>query len=649
MESTLRMLGLAPAAAWGSGSASGSASASASGSGVPQVSSHAAVMVVAESTSVLRLLGYNQLSNEEQNVCTDIFEDWNLEQARLHRDHNSDWSDREDEKMNVLNGLATTRFHRRSSVPNYKTWSRSYTTAEIADMGAQRSKIEGERVNNTENSLKTYPANFRALEELSETMQINTQNVCFEYIDFMNEERRRIMQTVNRTRARVGDEVSKEELDNQLELDAVDEYATLFDDAVVDSSEDTVVLPGSWVACKNAPNSFIADLPDKSLEEDDDDLTANEWGKSFQEVSRSKSMAVVSKSNAPIKYITAGRDLTSKDTEVVENVEKNGGSFVTDSCVPCKKWEFPGVGQPGFFHACKRLLAVDTEITPPDDWPYQDAWTEDPLIKISQRPPLPVRENVKGSLAIQLFDKYVFPEIYGESKNHGSFIVQTMKTELLRCYPVSMGPENPNLNSLLQFVCWWHKNITVEPTGPGGVRSVNDESIEAEKCYQALCMPNLTPTIKTPKGHGSIEQTEYKWIENKRKSVHRRVRTVMNFMYKNLKLALDKDVLTGKREDSIILQGGGSFVDMHKRNLDIAKSELIDAEAEHAAAPPEDPQNSSAIRKQIKQLNTNLDKKKKAVTDAKEMLVKGTPTAEDKRLGRILYDEWKSMNPPKVQ
>lgn len=604
------MLGLAPAAAGGSASGSesgsGSGGGSGGGSGASTGPSEAARMVVAESTSVVRLSAYGQISNE----------------------------------------LATELDDRHTSVPNYKTWARSLTTAEMADMGALRGKIEGERVNITEGALKTYPKDFSALEKLSVTMNLNTHHVCLEYIDFMNEERRRVMQTINRTRARMLGEASKAELDNQLELDAVNEYSKLFEDAAVDSKEGTVLLPGSWADCKNAPSSFIDDPPDMSRVEDDKLLTTDEWGSSFREVSRgeSKNAAEKSKSSALTNEITAGRDLTTMDTEAVKNVEKHGPSFLTDSCVPCKIWKFPRVGEPGFFHACKRLLAVYKEIHPPDDWRYQSAWSSDPLIKISQQPVEKSNSgNLKGSLAAQLFEKYIYPEIYPPPKKvNASMTVQAMKTDLLRCYPVRMGPETSNLNTLLQFVCWWHKNITVQPTN--GVRSVQDDAKEAANCYQALCMPNLTSAIKGPEGHvGGIALTEYKWLENKRSSTHYHVRSVMNFMYKNLKVALDKDVLLGKPEDSVLLKGGGYFVDTHTKNLATAKRAFDAAAAEYAAVL------LTNDAKKKKAATDILTKKRNAVADAEEMLKNGAPTSEDESIGRRLYDEWRYMNPPNLQ
>jgi hypothetical protein len=269
-------------------------------------------------------------------------------------------------------------------------------------------------------------------------------------------------------------------------------------------------------------------------------------------------------------------------------------------------------------------------------WKYAPAYQADPLIATSQKgnvlgPTSSTTSNatevvVNGSkrkkinsdmcLMVQLFRKYG-----GEAKAAGTnaFGNQILEIELLRCYPEPQPEDSRTINSILAFVCWWHKTITTndeamrnlyEQNNPG--KTVSPTELEAEKkraIYDLMCCPDCrTDSNKLLQG------ATPKWANGARIAVHSRVGELENFM-RMLKNALDTDVFQTPREQSVLWRGGCLWYD--------AKAKLDKLYEPHAQL--------AGLKKQALTMNRQVAAKKRALAKVRE--------AEQELLGNVKAKE----------
>ena len=110
-----------------------------------------------------------------------------------------------------------------------------------------------------------------------------------------------------------------------------------------------------------------------------------------------------------------------------------------------------------------------------------------------------------------------------------------------------MPADGSRLNSILDFTCWWHINITREDVQVLTTKGKNSPPLQQKlrnsRIYRALCCPDCSQTWEYP---GETPQ-----LMKVRNNVHERVGLLRAYM-EGLKRALDQDVLVGEKKDSIL-------------------------------------------------------------------------------------------------
>jgi len=408
------------------------------------------------------------------------------------------------------------------------------------------------------------------------------------YRDFMHAEHRLIVRTIRGANAKKAQNTAntesfnvvpatKKELNAFLEADALEDYTMYFEgkrevERISAGAAFQALTPEMWRSCEGfAPTSFddVVEVAIVYGGTEDARKEAEEWCR-----------ALVDK-----EYVARNTAL--------EDVGGDAGRVR-----PCKRWPFPFDKDAnrmleGFWPAVQRMREVKNELGMGlglDAWAHAAAYDADPLIATSQQgyvlKPLPGRYQgpqvigLKGdpkakthsdvSLMIQLFRKHGGEEM---CQNENTFGDRVLAIELLRCYPQpKVGTDQ--INSILEFVCWWHKTITTNDEAIGSLyeqlnpgKTITDSQKEQERrrvLYDLLCCPDgqyLSGTLLNGL-KGSVPQ----WVVTLRGVVNTHIARIARFM-PVLKAALDKDVFQTPREQSVLWRGGCLWHDA-KEKLD---------------------------------------------------------------------------------
>lgn len=273
--------------------------------------------------------------------------------------------------------------------------------------------------------------------------------------------------------------------------------------------------------------------------------------------------------------------------------------------------------KPGFWAALRRVREVKQELgIRQTQWAGQDAFNEDPLIKAGQVVEIVtghvmknvVRQRVvKGetkyirssysSLLMQLWRKHVGEEVAHSSIRPSSGL---LATELLRCFPV-LKPEN-EVNSILDFVCWWYKTITNNEDGARESFARNNRNADAKyssargakervlMLYDLMCCPDCqtysaamllgAKQLKDADGERLVPQ----WAQLLRSQVNDRLGLLLRLV-EVIKNALDVDVFQTPKEESVLWRGGHLYWEYKERYKELnAPFERADGLREQADA-----------------------------------------------------------------
>ena len=447
-------------------------------------------------------------------------------------------------------------------------------------------------------SLTPDPADVTNVKEFVDTLPRREQSQMWDlYRDFVNEEVRLIVRTIkeanaeknpSETRSWLIEPATPAELDAVLEAETALGYMALFK-AVREPEASPSAAPFKaldetmWQHCASVPpTSFVFTIDCAALLGGTEALRAEaeRWCR------------------------VTNRNDTFDERPTLSDIGE---------CRPGKRWPFPwdmanNKPLPGFWPALKRVRQVKNELGGKTlkPWSCQQAYDADPLIRTGQKGVVivPKTGNAKRTVMVNGKEKMlvvsdlnlmqqVFRKHGGETmmQNKTNYGANILAIELLRCYPVSKAGTN-EVNSILDFVCWWHQTIT---TNEDAIRAMTEASTTVGKVtpkkmnderrmvvYDLMCCPDcLTYQADLLKRAGEVSGADGKplvpsWAKSLRGSVNDKVGILINFV-EGLKKALDKDVFQTPQAESVLWRGGYLYWDA-KAKYDQLSAPFLKAE-----------------------------------------------------------------------
>ena len=450
-----------------------------------------------------------------------------------------------------------------------------------------------------------------------------------EYHDFMNEERRLILRTIKKANLEKNEPgtpswlinpATPDELEAEIERDTIKEYQRQFK-----AVREPEGRPGTAAASLTAPFKAL----DKSMWQHCADVPPTSFA-------------------SPVDCATllGGTDELRAEAKrwclvVNRNDTFNGRTTLADigGCRPGKRWPFPwdkasNKPLPGFWPALKRVREVQNELKGSSKtlkpWACQKAYDSDPLIKTGQTGVVISKKTgnakrlitVDGKLKMltvshmnlmqQVVRKHVAEQKMQDTTDYGANV---LAIELLRCYP-EPKTGTKKVNSILDFVCWWHQTITTnEDTFRAMVEAasgkISDDTMKTQRklaIYDLMCCPDcLTYQKELLKDADEVVDDDGrplvpKWAKNIRGSLNDKVGKLINFV-EDLKKALDIDVFQTPQKQSVLWRGGYLYWDAQERY------DQLSAPFEHA----------EELRKRHEQLETQVEDARVAAQEARDI------------------------------
>ncbi len=488
-------------------------------------------------------------------------------------------------EQQVINRIMPARYVS-DTLPDYKCQARDLTQDEREQLAADRNMIRDLRAREDGDHHRFDFSSKWGVSELqslavvigpptyynkrgeNDTLVLHN-SLFLEYEDFMDEERRDILSTIRRATARLGrTEVSTEELEEQERLDALAEYAPLFEDEERDdlfvSKRQVVAASGpdndgkkrQIFECRNTPVTNFDDPDAKDMQ---------------KEITRDGPDETKKRDEAAMQWVYDRVPLVDEKTGKVVKSGKKGaatpkhgrGSILykevedlmeLTNCAPCKEWNLdlertaPGNG---YYQAMQRVLEVKNQMgsqgsnASANNWRYYNTFVQDPLIRYFEG------DGVSGSEKTYMLDALVRKHNPKTATSSGkrTYNSTLLHTELLRCYPEKMPSDSDRLNSILEFVCWFHDNnnkrAEADPLAQkkrGGTSDDLVKKLQDSFIYRALCCPNCK---------GQQHENEEDSMFGLREAVHQRVQALRIYMIM-LKHALDEDVLRKGQGESVL-------------------------------------------------------------------------------------------------
>ncbi len=505
---------------------------------------------------------------------------------------------------------------------------------------------------------------------------LDTDTVMSDYLDFMNEERLRLLQTVDSAIIRAVREggpnatATAADLDAQLEQDELVEATRLFNGtplptgAAAQPQGFQPIEKEQLVMCKDVPRiEFFPDPPHKKWNE-------TPWFQNNQNEEQARLWCLQHADNT----------WQEVPTQSLHN-----------NCQPIQRWPFPyrdGEGEPfkpGMWQAFKRTRELRNELglaktgNISSKWVCTPTFLQDPLVRVVQRRTTEHPRDV--TLFRQLLeehgDKCENSDVKTKVVDDHKFSVNSLAIELLRCYPVlKQGTE---LNSLIEFACWWHVNLRTNTAAlehhpkkklKGKKTEVSPQTRENEKMkllYDLQCAPDLQEGGKLLVEGMRHDAELPEGLHALRGNVHGRMRIVM-IAIEGLFDCLFEDVFRTDPNESVLLRGGNLH---HKAERErdearaaarAAKGRVVQAWAEYEAGEDEwmrepfpdgvDPATVTmppalvGLKRRAQFLESEYHTLDAIQTNAQTKL-DGTskPSQDDIAAGQALYNQWKAMHP----
>ena len=486
-----------------------------------------------------------------------------------------------------------------------------------------------------------------------------------DYHDFMNEERRIILRTIQRVNTRIPyDDLVKLDyaqakalLDAQLEADTVKEFMADFESEGVpvdtDVADARLFPPCDPDALQHCANFPPIDFTNPNLVDYAKTLAPqSEAAKTFCETTPNTWNTVI-----PLRSYNEGQ--------------------------PIKQWHFPNT-EPNIWPALRRIRELKPQLNIGKiKWDCQKAFEEDPLIAVKQTGYI-LAKNVWDYKEVPLLDQLIRKYFTdkdpknnrSESKGQEFTAKNLLPNELLRCFPELKPLDAPcTLNSILDFICWWDRSITTntpsfEPMLPKTKKGDYEkpETGPNRLVYALMAAPDCSDKYDLlSKASVPVLPAGYKKL---RQQINERVNLLKTYV-ETAKLALDYDVCNPDPEyDSVLLSGGmlhrnpQQVLDEAQAAYDAAVAQAEKARTEAAEATkranegplstqespsPEAVANYQRAGELIDQqrLAEAEEERTKSVLDTArdERKKTTTPTEEDERMGRELYEKWRALNP----
>jgi len=329
--------------------------------------------------------------------------------------------------------------------------------------------------------------------------------------------------------------------------------------------------------------------------------------------------------------------------------------YARNQGTPCAEWDWPQEGEPGYWWAAKRIVELKAELNikkrggPDIDW-YELHDPDDPSserhsynAKWSGQAPVQITETANGrtrSLMDQIVETYwqrrVLPNQSRSSKfYHNDYTANNMRLSMLRCFPGPRGRLGfEEIGELLEFVCWWHENITGPGTRP---KAADSDQERVNLFYRIMCAPNLRGGRPRKDAQGN-ESLVHK-VNALATAIHTRVGIICHY-YNYLKQGLDMDVFQVPPSQSLLLNGGGMVWMALQAELTEAEREAAWAGAVARAAPDDDEEARQAAAARQADADASLAQAQAAVNSGP-----AEPSARDRAKGKELYERWRRLNP----
>ena len=502
------------------------------------------------------------------------------------------------------------------------------------------------------------------LAELARMHGVTEDAMIDEYLDFMNEARRHVLRTIRQSNIKAKDawrnayqqdeeswhrftRSTWEQLTAEMEADDEEEFRMLFEresdapprrsrggDAADDSANGAGAGAGTGEArsCSNVPG-----------------LVVISWH-ALEDVGTDASQTTAAQEVEDKKWIQAEFDGSQRDGQVKPLWTQN-------HCNPCLPWAIPKVGELGFWKAAKRIRMLKGEISMSDGTKDVPKWQEtgrqgqvvDYNLAFEADPLIAVQEDWgKGKVVLmdQLIRKY-FRQAQGKmlrsqrdkskaqsAEPDNNWTHNNMHLTMLRCFPVRRTDDGA-LNPIVDFVCWWHKNITVpgtvmDPKAPDEVHADKTSAKRHSLFYRLMCAPDCKTLIKHNKDP-LLEQVD-KWRGN----THVRVAVIRKY-FEMLKIAMDIDVFDVDPSESLLYNGRG----FHAQMVAAAQADLAQANAELAQAQQRNA-NPALAQRAVDAAQKTLDDRQ-----AKLKTTIAVPPAQQ-AAAREVYETWRRYNPGKA-
>lgn len=142
-----------------------------------------------------------------------------------------------------------------------------------------------------------------------------------------------------------------------------------------------------------------------------------------------------------------------------------------------------------------------------------------------------------------LYKEHVGAAEFDATGKRWARVAIVFKTELLRCFPEPKAANDPSLNRIIDFLCWYNVNVLTkgqamhdETKATEGAKVTSAEQHQQDLLYRLLCCPNCRGQKYADEGE------EGERFQKIRRAVHDRVQE-MNKYFARLVKALNDDVL----------------------------------------------------------------------------------------------------------
>lgn len=513
------------------------------------------------------------------------------------------------------------------------------------------------------------------LAQLAQLHGVTEDAMIDEYMDFMNEARRHILRTIRLSNNRAAKEweeelqselqrvptdqerygyvrPSRQQLSEEMEADTAEEFRELFE-----RETDAPPRPSRGGGADGAGPSGAGAGAGATGSCSGLPMVVISWN-ALEDVGTDPSATTPAQERVDEGWVRSEVSGATRHNEVRPLWQHN-------NCTPCLPWAIPKVGEEGFWKAARRIrtlkgevsMSVGTKDVP--KWEerlaggtvvnYNGVFDDDPLVNVKE-----TWGPGKVVMMDQLIRKYFqqvasrMPKSQRERSGaqtatpDNNYTHNNVRLTMLRCFPVRKdqartpaGLAVHELNPIVDFVCWWHKNITepgtvYDPKAPDEPHAEKTNAKRNSLFYRLMCAPDCKTAIKH-NGDKTLKE-----VDNWRANMQSRVAVIRKY-FEMLKIAMDVDVFEVDRSESLLYNGHG----YHAQLAAAAQTGLDKANAALAEAT----QSNKDV--ELAQRVADAAKTKRDAARTKLGQIQDVPQGE-KDAARAVYETWRRYNPDKA-